>query len=89
MDKIFWKATAIRATRTFLQCILGVWTAGTVITAIDWKTVLLAAISAAIYSVLNSLLTGLPEVESAQYIHMDAEEPLDSFVVEEGEDDEE
>lgn len=80
MSKEFWKATAIRAGRTFIQCILAVWTAGTVITAVDWRTVLLSAVSAAIYSVLTSILAGLPEVEYQQHIYMSADEPEDSEV---------
>lgn len=63
MDKQFWKAACIRAVKTFLQTILGVWTAGQLIIDIDWKVVLLAASSAAIYSMLTSILAGLPEVD--------------------------
>lgn len=83
MNKQFWKATAIRAIRTFLQVVLAVWTAGTLITEVDWKMLLLSAISASIYSVLTSLLTGLPEVEYSQHIYMSVDEPADSWVEEE------
>lgn len=38
MNKDFWKAAGIRAIRTMIQTILAVWTAGTVITDVDWKT---------------------------------------------------
>lgn len=65
MTREFWKAAAIRALKTFIQTILGVWTAGQVITEMDWKTILLAAASAAIYSMLTSILAGLPEVDLA------------------------
>ena len=85
MNKQFWKATAIRAVRTFLQVVLAVWTAGTLITEVDWKMLLLSAVSASIYSVLTSLLTGLPEVDYAQHIYMSADEPEDSWIEEEGE----
>lgn len=84
MNKQFWKATGIRAVRTFLQVVLAVWTAGTLITEVDWKMLLLSAISASIYSVLTSLLTGLPEVDYAQHIYMSADEPEDSWIKEEG-----
>lgn len=87
MNKQFWKATAIRAIRTFLQVVLAVWTAGTLITEVDWKMLLLSAVSASIYSVLTSLLTGLPEVDYAQHIYMSADEPSDSWIEEEGEQD--
>lgn len=83
MNKQFWKATAIRAIRTFLQVVLAVWTAGTLITEVDWKMLLLSAVSASIYSVLTSLLTGLPEVDYAQHIYMSADEPADSWIEEE------
>lgn len=80
MDKQFWKATAIRAIRTFLQVVLAVWTAGTLITEVDWKMLLLSAVSASIYSVLTSILTGLPEVDYEKHIYMSKEEPDDSEV---------
>lgn len=64
MNIAFWKAAGIRAIRTFLQVILGVWTAGQVITEIDWKVVLLSAFSAAVYSLLTSIMAGLPEVDN-------------------------
>ena len=83
MNKQFWKATGIRAVRTFLQVVLAVWTAGTLITEVDWKMLLLSAISASIYSVLTSLLTGLPEVEYSQHIYMSVDEPEDSWIEEE------
>lgn len=67
MTKEFWKATGIRALRTFLQVVLGTWTAGQIITELNWKTILLSAVSAAIYSVLTSILTGLPEVDYENY----------------------
>ena len=85
MNKQFWKATGIRAVRTFLQVVLAIWTAGTLITEVDWKMLLLSAVSASIYSVLTSLLTGLPEVDYAQHIYMSVDEPADSWIEEEGE----
>lgn len=80
MDRKFWEATGIRALRTFLQVILAVWTAGQLITEVDWKLVLLSAFSSAVYSVLTSILTGLPEVDYEKHIHMSKEEPEDSEV---------
>lgn len=61
----FWKAAGIRAFRTFLQVILAVWTAGQLITEVDWKFLLLSAFSSAVYSFLMSILSGLPEVQLA------------------------
>ena len=65
----FWKAAGIRAVRTFIQVILAVWTAGTLITDVDWKFVLLSAGSAALYSLLTSILSGLPEVKLEQTLY--------------------
>lgn len=62
-DKIFWKNALMRALKTFLQVIAGVWTAGQLITDIDWQVVLLSAASAAVYSLLMSAIGGLPEVD--------------------------
>lgn len=82
MNKEFWKATGIRALRTFLQVVLAVWTAGTLITEVDWHLLILSAVSASIYSVLTSILTGLPEVDYKEHIYMSAEEPEDSWIEE-------
>lgn len=65
-DREFWKAAGIRALRTFIQVILAVWTAGQLITEVDWKFVLLSAASSAVYSMLTSILAGLPEVDAVQ-----------------------
>lgn len=65
-DREFWKAAGIRALRTFIQVILAVWTAGQLITDVDWKFVLLSAASSAVYSMLTSILAGLPEVDAVQ-----------------------
>ena len=67
------KAAIIRAIRTFFQTILGMWTAGMIITQVDWKTVLLASASAAVYSLLTSIVAGLPEVENGYPIEEDSE----------------
>ena len=70
MNKIeFWKAAGIRAFRTFLQVILAVWTAGQLITEVDWKFLLLSAFSSAVYSFLMSILSGLPEVQLADTLY--------------------
>lgn len=64
MTKEFWKATGVRCLRTFITTIMGVWTGGTLITEIDWKTTLVAAISATVYIFLACILAGLPEVKT-------------------------
>lgn len=60
--KRFWKAAGIRALRTMIQTVLAVWTAGMLITEIDWRATLIATVSAGVYSLLTSLLAGLPEI---------------------------
>lgn len=57
------RATAIRCLRTFLTTILGVYTADTLITEVDWKAALLAATSATVYILILCIVAGLPEVD--------------------------
>ena len=71
----FWKAAGVRALRTFIQVILAVWTAGQLITEVDWKMVLLSAFSAAVYSLLTSILAGLPEVNTLNTLYALDNEP--------------
>ena len=83
MNKDFWVAAGVRAFRTFLQVILAVWTAGQLITEVDWKFVLLSAFSSAVYSLLTSMLSGLPEVDNETTLRLlseyeeDEDEPDD------------
>lgn len=74
MNKHNWKewarATAIRCIRTFITTILGVYTAGTIITDIDWPTTLLAAASATVYILLLCIIAGLPEVDDTRIYDM-------------------
>lgn len=77
--KAFWEAAFWRAARTFLQAILAVWTAGALITDVDWKFVLLSAASAAVYSLLTSIIAGIPEVNAYNILE-------NSLYIEEGED---
>lgn len=80
MDRTFWKATGVRLIRTFLTTILGVWTAGTLITDIDWKTTLLSAFSATVYILIVCVVGGLPEVNAKKHLHQYHDEPEDSEV---------
>ncbi len=82
MNYEFWKAALIRAVRTFLQVILAVWTAGQLITEVDWKFLLLSAFSSAVYSLLTSILAGLPEVNLTKTLY-----DLDNDPEEDDEDD--
>ena len=80
MTKTFWKATGVRCLRTFLTTVLGVWTADTLITDIDWKATLLAALSTTIYIFILCIVAGLPEVDYERDLYMNADEPADSEV---------
>lgn len=77
MSMDFWKAAGIRALRTFIQVILAVWTAGQLITEVDWKFLLLSAFSSAVYSLLTSVLAGLPEVALTDTLYALDNEPYD------------
>ena len=69
MTRDFWKAAGIRAFRTFLQVILAVWTTGQLITEVDWKFLLMSAFSSAVYSLLTSIATSLPEVQLTETLY--------------------
>lgn len=73
----FWKAAFWRSLRTFIQVILAVWTTGQLVTEVDWKFLALSAGSAALYSLLTSVLAGIPEVklEKTLYDKMNFAEP--------------
>lgn len=62
LNKKWVEATLIRCIRTFFSTILGIWTAGTLITDIDWKTAILAAVSSTIYILIACIVADLPEV---------------------------
>lgn len=59
------KAALIRAIRTAAQVALGMLTVGMTLSEVDWKTMLSVAVVAAIYSLLTSIITDLPEVSAA------------------------
>lgn len=59
----FWKAALIRALRTFCQtCIATIGTTA-VIEEVNWVLVASSSTLAALLSILNSVATGLPEVD--------------------------
>lgn len=64
MNKQFWRATGIRAIKTFCQTAVAlIGTNAVGVTAVNWVGVVSGAALAGIVSVLTSLATGLPEVE--------------------------
>lgn len=58
----FIKAAIIRAIRTFAQTALSMISVGAMLSEVDWVSVLSVSAVALIYSVLTSIVTGLPEV---------------------------
>lgn len=85
MDKLFWKATAIRAIRTVCQTAIStiaVFSTGEIVGVanVNWWLVASASILAGIVSVLTSIATGLPEVKYEQHLYMSADEPEDAEV---------
>ena len=88
MNKQFWKATGIRALRTICQtAIATIGVSAKVLSDVNWTMVISASLLAGILSVLTSIATGLPEVEYQRHIYMSADEPEDSVIEEEGEQD--
>ena len=59
----FWKAALIRAIRTFAQALIAYIGTSAVLSEVNWIEALSAAALAALLSILNSIATGLPEVD--------------------------
>lgn len=59
----FWKATGIRALRTFCQVAIATIGTTALFEEVNWLVVGSASFLAAILSVLTSIATGLPETE--------------------------
>lgn len=53
------------------------WTTGQLLTDLDFKAILISAVSAAVYSVLTSVATGLPEVNVC---HEMTDEEAEDFI---------
>lgn len=87
MNNQFWKATSIRALRTICQTAIAIIGTATLMSDVNWQMVVSASALAGILSVLTSIATGLPEVEYQRHIYMSADEPEDSVIEEEGEQD--
>lgn len=92
---IFIKATLIRSIRTVCQTLASTLPVGFVITpaiiqGLEWSFLYVVfawlgtGILAGVASVLTSIATGLPEVEFEQHVYMNAEEPDDAEVLENG-----
>lgn len=60
----WFKAAGIRMLRTAAQVALGMLTVGMTISEVDWLNVLSVSVVAAVYSLLTSIVTGLPEAGS-------------------------
>ena len=64
MTKAFWKAALIRAVRTLCQTAIATIGTTAVLEEVNWIAVASASVLAAILSLLNSIATGLPEVNN-------------------------
>lgn len=63
MNKEFWKAALVRAIRTICQTAIATIGTTALIEEVNWLLVLSSAALAGLLSVLNSIATGLPEVD--------------------------
>lgn len=64
MTKEFWTAAAIRAIRTVAQTAIAMIGTSVLISDVNWSGVVSASLLAGLLSVLTSIATGLPEVDS-------------------------
>lgn len=63
MGVSFWKAALIRAIRTICQTAIASIGTAIVISDVNWIYVISASTLAGLLSILNSIATGLPEVD--------------------------
>lgn len=63
MTKQFIKCALVRAIRTMCQTAIATIGTSAILSEVDWLMVISASILAGILSVLNSIATGLPEVD--------------------------
>lgn len=63
MSLKFWKAAGIRAIRTVCQAAVATIGTAALLREVNWLAVISASILAGILSLLNSVATGLPEVD--------------------------
>lgn len=63
MTKQFIKCALIRAIRTMCQTAIATIGTSAILSEVDWLMVISASILAGLLSVLNSIATGLPEVD--------------------------
>lgn len=66
MNKAFWRAALIRAIRTVCQTAIATIGTTALIEEVNWLLVLSSAALAGLLSILNSIATGLPEVNDAE-----------------------
>ncbi len=64
MNKEFWKAALIRAARTICQTAIASIGTAAVLSDVNWLVVVSASALSGILSILTSIATGLPEVET-------------------------
>lgn len=72
----WFKAALIRALRTMAQVALGMFTVGMAIDEINWWHVVSVSVVAAVYSLLTSLATTLPEVGTDGTFNVDLSDPV-------------
>lgn len=63
MNKEFWRAAIIRAVRTICQTAVASIGTAYALQDVNWLYVASASVLAGILSILNSIATGLPEVD--------------------------
>lgn len=63
-DSNFWKAAIVRAVKTIAQTAVSMLTVGQAVLDVDWLNVVSVSAVAGLISLLTSIATGLPEVDS-------------------------
>ena len=71
MNKQFWEKALIRAIRTICQTAIATIGTSALITDVNWSLVLSASALAGVLSLLTSIATGLPEVDTPNELTVD------------------
>lgn len=75
LNKGWFYAAGIRATKTVAQTALGMFTIGSALNEVNWTYVVSVSVVAGIYSLLTSIATDLPEISTDGILQVDTNQP--------------
>jgi hypothetical protein len=76
LTKAFWLATAERAVKTFAQAVLALFIGGATVITIDWQQVIALGGTAAVISILTSVISSQVGPEGSPSVVPDPQPPV-------------